>query len=173
MDTEKGLGQIVSTLRDQRFLFLIAVIIALAILAPLNVISPLIVVVIFGISAGLALVDRILESLGQRSSRVRGQAGGLIMSVAPDFEGVSEGAAVGLVRGVCTIQNPRNPGQRVIREVLPYPGPGALGWLCPIPLEAGPDDVVNMTLTDSDGRRWAMTFVPGHLWSSVKAERLP
>jgi len=173
MDTGKGLGQIVSRLRDQRFLFLVAVIIALAVLAPLNVISPLVVTIIFGISAGVVLVDRILESFGGRADGVRGQASGLTMAVAPNFEGVAEGAAIRLVSGVCTIQNSRNPGQIIEREVLPYPGPGALGWLCPIPSEAGSDDVVNITLTDSDGRRWGMILVPGHLWPSVKADPLP
>lgn len=172
-DTGKVLGQIISRLRDQRFLFLIAVIVALAVLAPLKVVSSVSVIIIFGISAGVVLVDRILESFGPRSRRAGSQAGGLAMSVAPDFEGVAEGAAIRLISGVCTIQNSRNPGQVIVREVLPYPGPGALGWLCPIPSEAGSDDVVNITLTDSGGGRWGMVLVPGHLWPSVKAERLP
>lgn len=171
MDTGKLLGQIVARLRDQRLLFLIAVIIAVGVLAPLGVISARGVIIIFGISAAVVLVDRSLEFFGQRPQGRNGHTGTLNMSIALDFEGVAEGTSIRLVSGTCTIQNPRSPRRIVQRSVLPYPG--GLSWLCPIPSEAGPDDVISFTLTDSQGSNWGLTVVPRLLWPRIKIERLP
>jgi len=171
MDTGKVLGQIATRIRDQRLLFLIAVIVAVTILGRTETISALGVIIIFGISASVVLVDRLLDFLGARSGRIGRQGGTLGMSVAIDFEGLLEGTSIRLSSGNCTIQNPRNPGRAVTRKVVPYPQ--GSGWLCPLPLEAGPDDVVNIILTDADGGKWGMILVPRLLWPTVKADRLP
>jgi hypothetical protein len=171
MDTGKILGQIVAKIRDQRLLFLIAVIIAVTILARTKTISAQDVIIIFSISAAVVLVDRSLEFLGRRPQGRNGHAGNLNMSIALDFEGVVEGTSIRLVSGTCTIQNPRSPRRIVQRSVLPYPG--GLSWLCPIPSQAGPDDVISFTLTDSQGNNWGLTVVPRLLWPRIKIERLP
>jgi hypothetical protein len=172
--TGKLLEQVVSRLRDQRFLFLVAVIIALAVLAPLKMISTSTVIIIFGISAGVVLVDRVFEFLGRRSRGVRGDVGDVAMFIAPDFEGVSEGTSVQLnERAEYTIQDPRNPGHPEVKEVLLLEGPGETGWLCPITSEAGPNDLVSFTFTAVDGRKWRLNVVTNTLWPRKTARRIP
>jgi hypothetical protein len=167
MDTGKALGQIVGKIRDQRFLFALGSIVIVAGLAPFHLLPSM---AILASAVILVVLDRVLGFLGTPDRRTGGQAQGLAMSVALEFEGLSEGTAIRLVSGTCTIQDPRNPRRMLTRQVVPYPQ--GSGWLCPIPVEARPDDVVNFALTDGDGQRWGMMVVPRLLWPMVKVELL-
>ena len=174
MDTGKVLGQIATRIRDQRLLFLIAVIVAVTILGRTETISALGVIIIFGVSAAVVVVDRALEFLGGRTSVARGGPGGFPVIVVPDLEGVPEGEFIPMrERAEYTIQDPRNPGRPQVKEVLLHEGPGGSGWLYPIPFEAGPNDLVSFVLTAADGRRWQLNVVPSTLWSRKLARRIP
>jgi hypothetical protein len=173
MDAGKVIGQIIARLRDQRFLFLVAVIIALAVLAPLDVISDLGVMIVFGISAAVVLTDRLLEFLEARFRKVDIYSGRLNLRVALEFEGITEDVPPRLERtATYTIQNPHNPEPGEVREVLLHEGPGGIGWLCPLPSEAGPNDMISFTFTSVDGRQWNLTVMPDLLWPKERASRI-
>ncbi len=166
MEPNRLLNTIITRLRDQRFLFSLGAIIVVASLAPFHLIASM---AILGSAVVIVMVDRILPGRWAGGS----QSEGLNLRVALDFEGVDEGTALRLEsRTRCTIQDPRNPGQSTVSEVLLYEGPGGKGWLCPIPLEAGPNDLVSFTFTASDGSQWELTVIPDLLWSKETARRV-
>jgi hypothetical protein len=171
MDEKNLLAQIIARLRDQRWLFLLGVLIVLVILASLKVVSGRDATIFFGISGVLVLVDRAFAFVEGRSGKRGGTGGGLPMSVVLAFEGTPDATAVRLVSGVCTMENTRRPGKKVTRRVVPYPA--GSGWLCTIPLDAHPHDRIDFTMTDSDGGRWGMILVPDALWPIVNVRRLP
>lgn len=170
MHSSRLLDLIVSRIRDQRFLFALGGIVIVASLASFHLIAAM---AILASAVIIVMVDRVLEFFGPHSRGVTSQAGRLNLRVALDFEGVDEGTTIRLDRrATYTIQDPRNPGQSEVNEVLLLEAPGGMGWLCPIPSDAGPTDLVSFTLTAVDGSRWGLTLVPELLWPKARAERL-
>lgn len=166
MEPNRLLNTIITRLRDQRFLFSLGAIIVVAGLAPFHLIASM---AILGSAVVIVMVDRILPGRGPEGSKSEG----LNLRVALDFEGVDEGTAVRLERRTrCTIQDPRNPGQSTMSEVLLHEGPGGKGWLCPIPMEAGPNDLVSFTFNAFDGSQWELTVMPDLLWPKQTANRV-
>ena len=122
MDTGTVLGQIAAKIRDQRWLFLLGVLVVLVALVSLTVVSARDGIVLFAISGGLVLVDRAFAFAEGRSGKRGRSGGGLHMSIVLAFEGISDATAIQLVSGVCTMENTRRPGRKVTRRVVPYPG---------------------------------------------------
>lgn len=173
MDVGKLLGQIISRLRDQRLLFLIAVGLVVAALGSTKVLSTPGILALFGISAVVVVVDRTFEFFETRTKGLDTASQGFAMLVETDFEGIAEGESIQLEeRARCTIQDPRSPSGGVVTEVLLHEGPGEGGWLCPVPPEAGVNDMVSFTLTATDGRQWHLNIVPGLSWPRKTARRI-
>lgn len=101
------------------------------------------------------------------------QGNGLNLRVALEFEGEQEQADIQLDRrATYIIENAFKPVPSQVKEVLLYEGPGGTGWLCPIPLEAGPNDMITFTFIAINGRQWELTVVPNMLWPKARARRL-
>ena len=170
MDSGRLVGAVISRLRDQRLLFALGGIVIVATLAPFHLTASM---GILGPALIIVILDRTFEFFGTRADLDRDRSSGFAMLVAPELEGVREGAFVQLVeRAEYTIQDPGSPRQTDPGEVILQEGPGESGWLCPIPAEAGVNQMVSFTLKSTDGRQWRLNVVPGLSWPRKAARRI-
>ena len=159
MNEQSLLAEIVSRIRDARYLFLLALIIVVGGLSLFSANPSL----TWGVLAGGFGLVVLLTILDYRKS-VREA---LRMSVALTFPPDVDPATLNLVKCEYVVQDTRNPEQKRKGLVVPYPAVN--GWLCPVPDTAAPGDRVEMWVIDDTGKRWPVrAFVPENLWASVE-----
>ncbi len=158
MDNQNLISQVVSRIKDPRYLFLIALIILVGGLSFFGA-NPN---VAWGVFAGgfvTVLLFTILDFMSSSRAALR-------MSVALSFPQNIDATSLNLTLCEYLIQDPRNPSRKVKGEVRPYPA--GVGWLCPVPDKAKPRDLIEMWVIDDTGKRWpARAFVPENLWPKV------
>src|SRR6185503_4014904 len=150
-------GQIITRLEDPAYLFVIALVILIggATIAGNPTLGVMILMGGFALIVLLVLRDR-------ASARAA-------MSVALRFPPDVEGHARTLTSCECVIEDPRHAGK--VRRARVRPLRAGQGWICPLPLEARPSDVVELTITASDGALWRVQgFVLELNWPTVDVE---
>jgi hypothetical protein len=158
MDNSNLISQVVSQIRDQRFLFFIAVIILVGGISFFGA-NPNIAWGVFVGGFVLIVIFTILDFITNSRAALR-------MSVALAFPQNVDATSLNLTLCEYRIQDPRNPTREVEGQVRPYPA--GVGWLCPVPDRANPQDLIEMWLIDDTGKRWpAKAFVPENLWPKV------
>lgn len=154
MDHENLLKLLIDKIRDQRYLFLIALVLlvgSLSIFAKETGIGVLVLI------AGFLLVG--MENFFGRR--------GLRMAIALRFPASHDPSTVKLVKCTYSFADPRRPEEKKSGEILPYPGGG--GWLCPLPLRMKSSDAIDLTFKDDTGQDWVVRrFVPELEWPIVE-----
>lgn len=156
MNQESLLRLVISRIRDQRYLFLIALVLlvgSLSIFAKKTGLGVLVLV------AGFLLVG-IENILGGRGSR---------LAIVLKFPSSHDPSNLNLVKCSYSFADPRRPGEKKRGEILPYPGGG--GWLCPLPRRMKASDAIDLTFRDDTGQDWvARRFVPELRWPVVEVQ---
>ena len=165
MNRLEVLKLLVRRIRDQRFLFYLAAVLVGAGLARVN---PWLTV---GVLAGaflLAALDRILTFYRPPQPEVKALETTSALEVALTFPGEVDPSQLRFKQCDCRIEDPRGCRGPRQHQVKPHLLGG--GWLCPIPSGTRPEDVIEITLTDKDERKWVIGPVAcSHLWPRVEA----
>jgi hypothetical protein len=156
MNQDNLLELVINKIRDQRYLFLIALVLlvgSLSIFANKTGLGVLVLV------AGFLLVatENLLVGRGSR------------LSVALKFPSSHDPSTMNLVKCIYSFADPRDPGEKKTGEVLPYRAGG--GWLCPLPLHMKPSDIIDLTFSDNTGQEWVVRrFVPELSWPILEVQ---
>lgn len=165
MNRLEVLKLLIRRIRDQRFLFYLASVIVAAGLAGVDIWLTV------GVLAGaflLAVLDRILAFYRPPQPMDEALETTSVLEIALTFRGPVEPSDLRFERCDCRIEDPRGCRGPRQHQVKPHLLGG--GWLCPIPSGTKPEDVIEITLTDKDGRRWVVGPVAcSHLWPKVEA----
>lgn len=159
MNIQTLLTQVLSRLREPRYIFPIAIILLVGGLSIFTENPEMAVGVLIG---GFALVIffTVTDLLTMRSSKVR-------MAIALAFPQGIDPTTVTLTNCEYWIQDPQNPGDPVKGQVLPYTA--GTGWVCPIPEKAAPNHRIELYVIDDTNARWKVKpFVTETLWPSVE-----
>jgi len=158
MDNKGPLENVLSRIKEQRYLFLIALVL---IVGTFSVYNKQVILSMGVLGAGFVLV--IVELTGQKRSHS--------FTVALKFPGAQIASTIDLVSGECIITNPRRPESSKPGAVLPHKD--GWGWMCPLPTHLmEPGDAVDLKLTDKSGKTWvAKRFVPDNSWPTIELQQ--
>ena len=165
MEVNRVLGSLVSRIVDQRFLFALGCIIIVAGLVPFNLIASMAILAsaVF-ILVFVVIMDRV------RSSRLDGSA--IRMVIALDFLDIQGEDDIRLAGAECMVSKALPPQGETTHTLTAYRGGGSEGWLCPLPIDSGANDVLEFTFTNVHGSRWISDpIVPSLLWPRVSVRR--
>ena len=166
MKDENTLGKIVSRIRNQRFLFFIAVVVVSAALAPVSFWLPL---AGFAFAFVLAVIERGFDYMENRNRFSQNAELASAFEVVVSFEGESDASQLRFTQCQCTIED--SQGKRPKKEQSLKPHLLGTAWLCPLPAELRPQDVIEISFLDNSGRKWMVGPIAySHLWPSVKAD---
>jgi len=152
-----GLKNVIGRIKEQRYLFLLALVLIVGTFSAYNQQSMLGIAVLV---LGFILV--IVEMRGKKPSHG--------FSVALIFPAAQNVSTIDLVKGECIVRDPRHPDKPKPGSVLPHQGGG--GWMCPLPTHLmEPGDAVDLTFTDKSGQKWAAKrFVPDNSWPTIEVQ---
>lgn len=153
--------EIIRKLGDQRYLFLLAVIIMVVGAFSVSGVFPLEVALVVIVGAFLLVIlFTVLDYLSQGKDHFHTR----IVFKFP--QGVDP---LNLHLRQCDYQvvDPRNPQSPKIGSLRPYRSGD--GWVCPIPQDAKASDRIEFTIIDEANRQWVTeAFVPELQWPSVQ-----
>ena len=156
MDQENLLKLVINKIRDQRYLFLIALVLLVGSLS------------IFAHETGLGVLVLVAGFLLVGTENILGGRG-LRLAIALKFPSSYDPSTLNLVKCTYSFADPRCPEEKKSGEILPYPGGG--GWLCPLPLRMKSSDTIDLTFTDDTGQDWVVRrFVPELGWPVVEVQ---
>lgn len=159
MNIQTLLTQVLSRLREPRYLFPIAIILLVGGLSIFNENPVMAIGVLIG-GFVLVIFFTVTDLLIGRSSATK-------MAIALTFPQGVDPTTLTLINCEYWIQDPRNPGDPVKGKVLPYTA--GTGWVCPIPEQAAPHDRIELWVIDDTDTRWQVKpFVTESLWPRIE-----